>query len=130
MPEARIEGNSDYELESQLRQIWKSFLNLSLREKYALVFKERRLCNRLIFHRCCKTKDIAAALEVSREEFIEIYRRQSLGEEEIARLLERKLRQAVSSSNVTKARQRARAKLRQALETGSFDGKTFDERKT
>ena len=130
LPTFIIEGNTDYETESQLSEIWKSFLNLSLREKYALILKRRIFCNWLVASGNCKTKEIAAALEVSPQEFIEIYKRLPIDDEEIAHLLERKLLEKVAPAKVVKARQRAKAKLRNALLSGDCHGKAYYKGKT
>ena len=126
----RIEGSTEYELESQLRGIWRSLLNLTCRERYALILRDRTLGNRLIYYGCCKAQDIADVLAMRREEFIEIYKRLPVGDTEIARLLEKKLGQPVAAAQVTKARQRARTKIRQRLLTGNLDGYAHDKGKT
>ena len=117
----RIEGDTRCELVSQMSGIWKSFLNLSFREKCAFALKERALCNRLILYGCCTVREIAAALEISPEEFAEIYRHLPLANAEIARLIEKKLGQPVAADKITKARQRARARIRRQMMTGNTD---------
>lgn len=130
LPVPRIEGSTDYEQRSQLCGIWKSFGNLTLRERYAFALKERTLCNLLVAYDCCRVGEIARALDVSREEFIEIYKSLPLDEKQIARLLERKLGKKLTPGLVTKSRQRARAKIRRALTGGNSDGKSSDKEGT
>lgn len=133
-----IEGNSKHELKSELCQIWKAFGILSIREKYALLLRERTFINYLIVSDCCKIKQITDCLELTREEFIKVYKQMPLGDHGIALLLSSKLGQAVSPINVTKARQRAKRRIRSALKyvyktgnnSGRKNGKAFNERKT
>jgi len=128
--QSEIEGNTDLELRSLLLQIWKSILNQSLREKYALLLKSRELLNRLFAHGCCKIKEATDVLDLTKEEFIEIYRSLPLSDADIAVLVERKLNQPTTSENVLKARQRARAKIRNDLACENINGKSFVAGKT
>lgn len=120
---SEIEGNTESELHSLLTQMWKSILNQSLRERYALLLKSRELLNRLFAHKCCNIKEAADALRLTKEEFIEIYRNLPLSDADIAVCLERKLQEPITSENVLKARQRAKAKIRNNLEQTKLNGK-------
>lgn len=130
----KVEGNAQYEIKSQLCGIWKILVNLSLKEKYALLLKERTLYNYLIIHDCCKIREITDCLALTKEEFINVYKGMPLSDSGIAALLEAKLRQSVSPAHVTKARQRARKRIRSAL-AGEYgfsneNGRASKKRKT
>jgi DNA-directed RNA polymerase specialized sigma24 family protein len=127
--EIEIEGNSEIELRSLLGQILKSVLDQSLREKYALLLKRRVLLNHLFSYQCCNIREAAEALDLTKEEFIKIYRSLPLSDADIAALLERNLQEPVTAENVLKARQRAKAKIRKALAGAHSHGKTSVARK-
>ena len=125
-----IEGNTQAELHSILMQMWKSILSHSLREKYSLLLKNRELLNRLFAYKCCNIKEAADALELTKEEFIKIYRRLPLSDMDIAVLLQGRIREPISSENVLKARQRAKTKIRKDLAHLNLHGKTSVAGKT
>lgn len=122
--EVEIEGNSEIELRSLLGQMWKLILNQSLREKYALLLKNRELLNHLFAYRCCNIQEATDVLELTKDEFIKIYRSLPLSDQDIAVILRRQLGEEVSAENVLKARQRAKAKIRKELAGTGSHGKT------
>jgi hypothetical protein len=125
-----IEGNTNLELSSLLTEMWKSILNQSLREKYSLLLKSREILNHLFAHQCCKIKEAADVLDLTKEEFLEIYQSLPLSDADIAVFLERKLKEPTTSENVMKARQRAKAKIRKILAPANSHGKTSVTGKT
>ena len=92
--------------------------------------KSRELLNRLFAHKCCKIKEAADVLDLTKEEFLEIYRSLPLTDADIAVCLERRIREPVTAENVLKARQRAKAKIRKSLAHESSHGKASVAGKT
>lgn len=111
----QIAGNTDSEVRSTLKYLWKTIGNFSIRQKYALLFQKRDFIFELVSRKCCTIEEIADSLDVKREEFIWLSKRMPLSDEEIQRLLETKLCETVTIKQVWMARGKAKAKLAAAL---------------
>lgn len=113
-PKYRIEGNTDEELRSLLFNLWKTLQLQTQREKYALLFGKVEIIRYLILYRCCTIDELAEALELTKPDFLSIYKSLPMPDQEIAGILGNKLNRQITSETIWKARQRARKKLEQA----------------
>ena len=104
-------GNTPTEAASLLSQIWQVIKEQTLREKFALLLRDRQIINHLISYKCCGIKEIAGVLELTTDEFLQLYRSLPFSDAEIGTYLGKKLETKVNAEQVSKARQRIRAKL-------------------
>ena len=111
----RPAGNTESEVRSSLKYLWKTVREFSLRQKYAFLFRKQDFIFELVSRECCAIEEIAGSLDLSRQEFIELAQRLPLSNEEIQELLETKLREEVTVKQVWMARGKANAKLAAAL---------------
>lgn len=117
LTETQIEmsGDTPAEVRSLLAQLWTAMQRLSLRQKYALLFRNADYIIDLIGNEVSSLKEIAASLELSTEELKEIVMNLPLEDERIRNLLETKLQEKITVKQVWAARDKAKIKLRNAL---------------
>lgn len=104
-------GNTPTEAASLLLQIWQVIKEQTLREKFALLLRDREIINHLVSYKCCGINEVAATLELTTDEFLQVYRSLPFSDAEIGICLGKKLEKEVNAEQISKARQRMRAKL-------------------
>lgn len=112
------QGNTPTEAASLLSKIWRVIKEQTLREKFALLLREREIINHLISYKCCGIKEIAEVLELTTDDFLQIYRSLPFTDSEIADCLGKRLEKKINAEQVSKARQRIRAKLQSFRNNG------------
>lgn len=105
------EGNSRAEMTSILRQVWKIIMEMTLRQKYALLLQKDELIINLLTHGCCSREEIAGALACTKAEFDIIFTSFPLTDEAIRHLIEKKINGEITLHQVWMARGKAKAKL-------------------
>jgi hypothetical protein len=115
-------GDTSAELRSLQGQLWTAMQQLSVRQKYALLFRNADYIIDLIGNEVSSLREIAAALELSTEELKEIIVNLPLSDERIKKLLETKLQERITVKQVWAARNKAKLKLRNALRISNKNG--------
>lgn len=110
-----LAGNTESEALSFLKYLWKTIQELSIRQKYALLFQKQDLLFELVARKCCTIEEIAGSLALSREEFITLAGGSPLPNEAIQEILEIKTGDKITVKQVWMARGKAKAKLNAAL---------------
>lgn len=115
-------GDTSTELRSLLGQLWTAMQQLSVRQKYALLFRNADYIIDLIGNEVSSLREIAESLELRTEELKEIIVNLPLSDERIRNLLETKLQEKITVKQVWAARDKAKIKLRNALRTLNENG--------
>lgn len=114
-------GNSKPEICSLLTLVWKAAQKLTLRQKYAYFLPFSDFIVEFIVCKCCSIEELAFYFEASESELSEIIDRLPFSEENIGKLLEKKLGGKITPKQIWEARSKAKARLAAALRNSVFN---------
>lgn len=120
-------GGTPTEICSLLAQLWTATQKLSLRQKYALLFRNADYIIDLVGNGVSSLNEIAESVELSTEELKEVIMNLPLSDERIRNLLETKLQAKITVKQVWSARNKAKQKLRLALKISNSDAANTKE---
>lgn len=110
-------GNTKTETASLIKEYWKIIKKQTLMEKSSLLLENRKILVYLFSHRCCGIKEVAESLEITTDEFKKLYKSLPLSNDKIGLWLAPKLNKEIKADQISKARQRMRAKLKSFQKT-------------
>jgi DNA-directed RNA polymerase specialized sigma24 family protein len=111
----KTEGNTDVELRSLLLPLWEAFQTLPIRQKIAFILSNEHFIIELLVNKCCSIKELSDSVNLPEKDFTLLLEKIPLSDEEISRILEKNLKESISTRNVWKARNRAKLNLFQTL---------------
>jgi DNA-directed RNA polymerase specialized sigma24 family protein len=112
---ASCTASTAMEVASLAKFLFRQILELSGRQRFALLLQKSELIVHLITNKACLIPELADALALTKTEFLTIVRRLPLSDEEIGELWTAEKGEALCSKQVREARCRARLRIREAL---------------
>lgn len=126
-----LEGNSQAEICSQMKLVWKSAQSLSLRQKYAYFLQFRAFIIEFITCKCCRIEELAEFFEIDKTELSQVIDNLPFSDDEIGRRLEIKLGgETLQPKQIWEARAKAKIKLARNLSEYVCDERTFVQRRS
>lgn len=110
-PDCELLGNTEPEVRSLLKQLWTAIQTLSLRQKYALLFRNTQFIIDIIGNRVSSIKGVAESFELSIDELKALIVELPLADDQIRYLLEDKLQEKIALKHIWSARIKAKLKL-------------------
>lgn len=126
--DAKIEGNSKFEVYSILSCIWNILQSFTLRQKYALLLQNQEFIVDLITTGCCKISDIADTLNLEKDILVRLIKQLPLPDEEICQVFEQAFREKITPKQMWESRCKAKVKLLKELKKlGNDENATFNK---
>jgi DNA-directed RNA polymerase specialized sigma24 family protein len=110
-----IEGNTNVETRSMIVFIWKAILDLSPRQRFALLLQKPELITQLIASGQCSVAEIGKILDLSESELLRILEELPYSDEQIGLAYELTYSEKLMPVQVWKARSKARLKMAKIL---------------